>query len=118
RKALGSRVYRRENASFRDAARPLTEVRDAKVMLETLDQLAERFQGEIDPAALDRIRQALQDERTEIRERVLETGSGLAPVKVSLEEGEQRARDWSLDRRGWSVLGAGLRRIYGSGREA
>src|SRR4051794_28254839 len=43
REALGSRTYRQENACFRDAARPLSEVRDAKVLVSTLDKLAEHL---------------------------------------------------------------------------
>ena len=46
RKALGSRTYDRENTVFRNAARPFTEVRDAKVLMDTLDTLAEHF-GEL-----------------------------------------------------------------------
>src|SRR4051794_31867359 len=41
REALGPRIYRRENACLRDAGRPLTEVRDAKVLVDTFDELAE-----------------------------------------------------------------------------
>src|SRR5437762_1561268 len=48
RKALGGRAYDRENACCRDAARPLTEVRDARVLVDTLDQLAEQCGEEMD----------------------------------------------------------------------
>src|SRR5262245_6651538 len=40
RPALDSHTYARENAVFRDAARPFSTVRDAKVLLDTLEQLA------------------------------------------------------------------------------
>src|SRR5215471_7581166 len=53
RTALGDRLYREENASFRDAARPLTEVRDAKVLLDTFDQLLEHFRGQVNVKALE-----------------------------------------------------------------
>jgi CHAD domain-containing protein len=43
RDALGDVVYKRENAALRDAARPLSEVRDAKVLLDTLVRLVERY---------------------------------------------------------------------------
>src|ERR1700683_1806158 len=36
---LGEQIYHRENICFRDAGRPLTEIRDARVLLETLEQL-------------------------------------------------------------------------------
>jgi hypothetical protein len=43
REGLGERRYRRENACFRDAARPLSEVRDAHALVQTLDRLAEHY---------------------------------------------------------------------------
>src|SRR5947208_439602 len=43
RAELGERAYQRENKCFRDAGRPLTEVRDAKILIETLDKLTEHF---------------------------------------------------------------------------
>src|SRR5262245_6994153 len=47
RPAIGPKAYRGENITFRDAARPLTEVRDAKVLVETVDGLAERFRDQV-----------------------------------------------------------------------
>src|SRR5262245_66607425 len=37
--SIGDAAYRHENEAFRDAARPFSEVRDAKVLIETLDKL-------------------------------------------------------------------------------
>src|SRR5690348_11632242 len=45
RSGLGERTYQRENAAFRDTARPLSEVRDARALGEALDKLAEHFPG-------------------------------------------------------------------------
>ena len=39
RECMGIKEYRRNNALLRDAARPLTPIRDAKVLLQTLEQL-------------------------------------------------------------------------------
>src|SRR5947207_2716692 len=50
RPALGAPVYRRENGSIRDAARPLTDMRDAKILVETLDKLAEHARGDLNSA--------------------------------------------------------------------
>jgi CHAD domain-containing protein len=63
---LGEDVYRQENACFRDAARPLTEVRDAEVMLETWDDLLRRS-----PDLLD------QERRAEVREAQRRIDAGL-----------------------------------------
>src|SRR6266480_3325979 len=43
RDELGDEVYRRENECFRDAARRLSGVRDADVMLDTLGSLGRPF---------------------------------------------------------------------------
>src|SRR5262245_17833808 len=38
RPGVGGKLYRRENIAFRDISRPLTEVRDAKILVEALDR--------------------------------------------------------------------------------
>lgn len=118
RPELGERLYRRENAGFRDAARPLTEVRDAKVLVETLDQLGEHFADEVGGRVLSRLRRPLRQDQREVRRRVLEEGDALGPVRESLEAAPDRAKDWPVGGRGWSVLGAGLRQVYKAGRDA
>src|SRR5262245_43146283 len=40
---ISESTFEQENARFRDASRPLTEVRDAKIMISTLDELAKHF---------------------------------------------------------------------------
>jgi hypothetical protein len=39
RDALGKKAYRRENTALRDAARPLSAVRDGRVLLDALNSL-------------------------------------------------------------------------------
>lgn len=117
RGALGPRSYRRENTWAREAARPLTEVRDARVLLETLRRLADHFRGELDRRALGRVRRALERYREEVRRRVLEEGDLLAET-AALEGMGERLKRWPVGRRGWSILGAGLGRVYRAGRDA
>jgi CHAD domain-containing protein len=47
RPVIGEADYRGENACYRDSARPLTEVRDARILIETLDKTAEHFEDYI-----------------------------------------------------------------------
>jgi hypothetical protein len=69
RKPLGKDAYRRENARLRDAARPLTQVRDAAVLVKALDGLCPRLRG---GGTLCRsIRTALRRESRERREGLL-----------------------------------------------
>ncbi len=118
RKALGARTFDRENAAFRDAARPLTEVRDAKILVETLDKLAKQFEGQVKKRPLDGVRRALRDYQKEVRRTVLGDGSVVGSVRQSQEEALARVEKWALGGRGWSVLGDGLRRVYRGGRQA
>src|SRR5262245_11848944 len=37
RPALGDRAWRRENESLRDAGRPLSAIRDSRILIDTLD---------------------------------------------------------------------------------
>jgi CHAD domain-containing protein len=117
RKELGARAYKRENTWAREAARPLTAVRDAKVLLETLAGLAKHFPGTLERRTLGRLRRALEQHKKEVRQSVLEDGD-LLPVTASLEAMRKRLLRWPVGRRGWSVLGAGLKRIYRDGRDA
>jgi CHAD domain-containing protein len=116
RDVLGSRLYRQENACFRAAARPLSEVRDAKILVDTLDALAKSFPDEVEAKALRELRKGLVDRQDEARQRLTE--DVLGPVRTALEEALRRMDHWPVGRRGWSVLGAGLKRVYKAGRSA
>jgi CHAD domain-containing protein len=117
RKALGSRTYDRENTVFRNAARPFTEVRDARVLIDTLDTLAEHCGEQANALDLDQLRRALREHYQGVRQRVLQEDN-LGPVQAALQAARARAKRWPIGRRGWSVLGAGLKRVYRSGRDA
>jgi CHAD domain-containing protein len=118
RAALGSKLYHEENETLRDAGRPLTDVRDAKVLIDTLDQLAQRFENDVRSDAVERVRQWLLEHQRDVRGRVLASEEPLRSVRDSLEAAKERARYWKLDRGGWSVLGNGLERVYRSARDS
>jgi CHAD domain-containing protein len=118
RKALGPQRYAYENTALRDAARPLTAVRDARVLMDTLDTLVEHGGAPAHALALDGVRQALGEAYCEVRQRVLHDSNTLELVEASLRAARTRAKRWSIGRRGWSVLGAGLQRVYRNGCEA
>ena len=118
RKALGSQTYAYENTALRDVARPLTAVRDARTFMDTLDTLVEHSGVQAHALDLDRVRQVLRDAYGEVRQRVLDEGNTLESLAASLRAARTRARRWPIGRRGWSVLGAGVKRVYRNGREA
>jgi CHAD domain-containing protein len=117
RPILGDAVYTRENTTLRDAARPLSRIRDGKVLLDSLDRLVERFGSVAREVPTDRLRRALQRERTRTRRDALGV-AGLATQRESLHKAHERAGRWAVGDHGWSVVGAGLARVYSKGRKA
>ncbi len=108
RSELGDDAYRRENASFRDAAALLSGLRDADVMLVTLDGL------ELDESVAGPLRQALEAHR-------LRTGGGArtqaaAEAVEILRETRERVAEWPLADNSFDALEPGLRRMYRRGR--
>jgi CHAD domain-containing protein len=116
RPGLGEKTYQRENATFRDSARPLSEVRDARALVEALDKLAQRFGDVAPPDAVAAARQALERRRDEVRRRVLDEQGALGAVGAAVKAARARVKDWSPD--GWAALRKGLRRSYGRGHQA
>jgi CHAD domain-containing protein len=108
RPVMGEKVYRRENTCFRDAARPLTEVRDARILIETLDKLVEHFQEHIVGRAFADVRKTLQDNLRAVRKRVLEEHHALVMVAESVSQARERIKCWSDVPDKWSSVGAGL----------
>jgi CHAD domain-containing protein len=115
RPELGEKVYRRENARFRDAARPLSEVRDARVMVEALDALAERCD---DGESFGPVRKALQTRQRATRQRLLKDEQAPAQIAEAVEGARERVKDWDIGHKGWAALAGGLKRVYKAGRDA
>src|SRR5262245_27611640 len=113
---MGETAYRRENATFRDAARPLSEIRDAKILVDQLDKLA-RGDRELNGEKTDRLRSALVARRMRARRRMLSSRETLDPVLEALRSARKRL-PMPRGRRGWSTLGPSLRRVYRRGRRA
>jgi CHAD domain-containing protein len=118
RDALGDALYQRENAALRDAARPLSDVRDAKVLLDTLDRIVHRYGAPARALPLDGFRQALRGEYAATRRRILERPNALKLQRDALCRIVERSAHWPVGHHGWSVIGAGLKRVYRQGRKA
>jgi hypothetical protein len=80
RRAVGDRAYRSANARVRDAARPLTPVRDAEVLLHTLDSICrdDRQLREASAALRSSLEESLRRSRGQLtRKSVLKSGASL-----------------------------------------
>jgi CHAD domain-containing protein len=118
REELGDECYHEENWCFRDAARPLTEVRDAHILVETADRLRRHFPSDLEPAVFEKIREPLVNHQGEVSRRVIERDKALAAVKEVATRALARLANWKLQHEDWSVLETGMRHVYRTGRRA
>jgi CHAD domain-containing protein len=115
REAIGDDAWRLENDHYRDCARKLSDFRDAEILVEALDGLAERF-GIGAQERTARLRQELDREnRASNEDGVLERA--MATAAAELEQGRPRIDSLSLDGDGWDLIGPGIHRSYRRGRK-
>ncbi len=117
RHLLGRKSYRRENSALREAGRPLSGLRDAAVLMQTLDQLIARSGGRLSAREAQPLRAHLQRQRLKLRQQ-LQRGGCTSEVAESLSAVRKRARRWHARHEGWPSLVEGLQRIYCEGRQA
>src|SRR5437588_4804088 len=118
RGAIGDEVYRRENAAFRDSGRLLSGVRDASVLIETLDELESVSGDDLARGATAKLHERLEDERKQAFESLSADKAVVAAVLADIEEARTRTAAWTFETGGFEALAPGLRRIYRRGRKA
>jgi CHAD domain-containing protein len=117
RETLPKNTYRLENAALRDSARPLSAVRDAKVLVDALDHLSELDTTASADTPAHPFRGALVRERNNTRRRARSKTDGLGASRSGLQAAHSRAGRWKLNGEDWTVLGKGLQRVYSEGRK-
>jgi len=117
RGAMPSKQLRVENRALRGAARGLSRARDAEVMIQTVEELSERFAGQLPQATFAAIGEQLAVVRDQQRARL--QGSALSPCAAG-ELGSVRLRvdDWRIRGNGWRTIEPGLLHSYRRGRQA
>ncbi len=116
RGTIPAKQRRRENAALRDAGRELSGIRDADVMVATLDSLSDRFVGQLPAKTFDAIREQVKAGR----------GRNGASSRSALDSRAVqelgalwlRVDDWKLSRAGLKAIDSGLARSYSRGRKA
>ena len=116
RDAVGDAAYARENVELRDAARPLSGVRDAAVGLEVVRGLLDKEKKPARRQTLLELRRRLSAERERARHKLL-GGPMLAAIEYSLQEAGERAEYWRYPAHD-APLRTGLERLYRKGRKA
>jgi CHAD domain-containing protein len=112
RPVIGDSAYRTQNACFRDTARPLRGVRDARSVLDALDQLTKHFKQNLAGLSFDDARKALQTNLRTVGKRILDEQDAFAVAAAAVREAEPRVKDWADVPNGWRSLGKGLEKVY------
>ena len=118
RPAINDRTYQYENTAFRDAARPLTEVRDAKILVETVDKVAKHFADRVRGHPFAVARKALMTHQREVRKRVLDEENAFAAVATAVRKALERLDGWTDVPDRWSSMGKGVQQVYRQARRA
>jgi CHAD domain-containing protein len=118
RTALGKKQYSKENAHFRDAGRLLAGIRDARVLVNTMEELILKYGKQISRGAGAALRKAVQERQQFIAKQLFEEQDALENAVAVLKAARRRRKNWNLDSPCRSTLRAGLKRVYKQGLEA
>ncbi len=113
---LSTDEYRSENGACRDAARKLAGLRDATVLVATLDSLATTADDGAHPICVS-VRQMLEERRRAAYDDGAAARDGaVAEVLEHVLEADARVDSWPLKHAGWKMVNDGLLRMYRRGR--
>jgi CHAD domain-containing protein len=114
REAMGESEYRRLNRLVRDAARPLTPIRDAKVMHDVLEDVLHRAGSTGD--GRPELRQVLQKERRLTRSKL--SSRDLKAIGARLQEVKRHLQALPESRLDQTPTDAALKQAYKKARKA
>jgi CHAD domain-containing protein len=95
----------------------LSGARDAHVLIQTLAAVEERFEDELDPQALERLRARLLDDHQRAIAGMAQDGELAVRTRDALDEARERTAQWSFGRDDFGAVKPGLRRVYRRGRK-
>ncbi|HEY4365642.1 MAG TPA: CHAD domain-containing protein [Steroidobacteraceae bacterium] len=116
RDAMSTAQYRHENEGLRDVGRPLSAWRDARILIDTLDNLASDLDSDSEQGAAAALRQILQRERRHAARSASNGSEGLALSRIMLRLERARIGRAPVEAGGWRAIRRGLKRVYSKGR--
>jgi len=102
-------VYNAENKALRDAARNLSDIRDAKSIISTYDNIMHLFADQVNPISFASIRSELTARLFAIKDTLLD--ERLLVMRQQLVAVKNRVDDWSFDDKTFEPARAGLSEI-------
>jgi len=115
RPSVGRKSLAKADRRLRDAARPLSEARDASAQIGAIDDLAGRFGATAPPGTFDEARRALVERGDAVARLVLDERDALAAAAGALRLIRRRLKRWDLDDDDSDPVD-GLKHSYGRAR--
>jgi len=117
--SIGDRVFQAENSRLRNVGRELSQLRDAKAMMEIYDSLT----NETEPkeAVGDDVRSSIRtrlDEHKSETEQKIDIQKTLHAAVSGLETTRERIGKYRIASQGFGAIEPGLRKVYRQGRKA
>jgi CHAD domain-containing protein len=110
RPEIGTRVYREQNRCFRNAGRPLSQVRDAQIFVQALDSLSTRkFRS---------THALLKSDLEALKQKILKEENMLDAIAKSLSSAWKELASWCRLSNKWKSFGQGLKQTYRKARQA
>jgi len=116
RPCLPQKIFRREARILRNDAALLAGVRDARVKLQTFQDITKHFEHQLDEHAFPKIHRALETYCDREGKLFLENDS-VAKVLVCLRKIEGHVEEWRVDEHEWEAIEPGLLSSYRRGRQ-
>ncbi len=110
-------VWKPENARLRDIAARLSQFRDALAIIQTFDDLKNRYKDEAAGTRLRSIRTGLVKRRRESSQEE-DMGIVLNSAAAGLRRISRQVKNWPLAGNGFEIITAGLEKTYRDGRKA
>jgi CHAD domain-containing protein len=117
RAALPREQRRADNGTLRDAARRVSGLRDAEVMIQALGRLETRFPTALSPLVFATVREHLERDRVAAHDRAASSELVVEAIQA-LDGVAQHVPAWKVELDGWRAIGPGLERTYRAGRAA
>lgn len=105
-------IYTQENQWYRDAARTLSDIRDAEVMVEAYDVVLHRFGSSLDGRVMRPIQKTLQQHQQSVAADAVRIQYLLASFADKMTEGLKRVPSWHLNSDHFAAVSGGLHKTY------
>jgi len=117
RSGIGQSAYKAENQSFRNASRPLSEIRDAKVLIEALSKLKKRTSNSKKSVEFREARKRLLEHQKQVHSNVIQRQHAIPKAAAAAEAALDRMDEWADQKFRWCEVEKGFRKVYCDGRK-